>query len=350
MSEKVTAIKVDLKDIQSARQCIMEHDLSHPDYSMAKKEGIAYLPIKKDVSSSMFENMDVEIVQSDPEMFPSDKRPPTVKEILQDRLTSQEMEYLKTSFDTIGTIAIIEIDPELEAKEKIIGQAILQAVPAIETVVKKIGRHQGEFRTQKVAVIAGEDTKEAVYKENGITLKLNVEEVYFSPRLSTERKRISQLVEEGERILVMFSGCAPYPCVLAKNTEAEHITGVEINPVGHRYGEENVRRNNISNVTLHNGDVRDVVPTLEQTYDRILMPLPKSAEDFLDIALGAARKGTIIHMYDFLNEEEFHLAHEKIAKACTKAGKEFTILDTIKCGQHAPHVFRLCVDFRIESN
>ena len=39
------------------------------------------------------------------------------------------------------------------------------------------------------------------------------------------------------------------------------------------------------------GDVRDVVPKLKKKFDRILMPLPKSAEEFLDIALSASKKG-----------------------------------------------------------
>jgi hypothetical protein len=36
--------------------------------------------------------------------------------------------------------------------------------------------------------------------------------------LSTERKRISELVKPGEKVLVMFSGAAPYVCVIAKKT------------------------------------------------------------------------------------------------------------------------------------
>ena len=34
------------------------------------------------------------------------------------------------------------------------------------------------------------------------------------------------------------------------------------------------------------------------------MPLPKSAEEFLDSALAAADKGTVIHLYTFGSEEE----------------------------------------------
>ena len=83
-------------------------------------------------------------------------------------------------------------------------------------------------------------------------------------------------------------------------------------------------------------------------FDRIVMPLPKSAEDFLELALKSIKKRGIIHFYDFLNEKEFHKAEEKIRKACKKAKKECKILRVVKCGQHAPHGFRICVDFRVD--
>ena len=86
---------------------------------------------------------------------------------------------------------------------------------------------------------------------------------------------------------------------------------------------------------------------INKKFDRILMPLPKSAEDFLDVAISKAKSGTIIHFYDFLHEDEFKIAHEKIDKACKKNKIKYNILKTSKCGQHAPRIYRICVDFEI---
>jgi tRNA (guanine37-N1)-methyltransferase len=174
-----------------------------------------------------------------------------------------------------------------------------------------------------------------------------VGEVYFSVRLSTERSRLASLVKPGERVLVMFSGCGPYTCVFGKNTKAKEIIGVEWNPLGHQYALENIKLNKLNNCSSFCGSVKDVLPTLTGTFDRILMPLPKTADDFLDVALSKAHKGTVIHFYDFLNEKEFHLAHEKIDAACKRAKIKYNISQTIKCGQHAPYVFRICVDFEV---
>ena len=82
-------------------------------------------------------------------------------------------------------------------------------------------------------------------------------------------------------------------------------------------------------------------------FDRIIIPLPKSAEDYLDLALTKAKKGTVIHFYDFLNEKEFDLAKQKVEKACKKAKKKFKILNLVKCGQFAPKTYRVCLDFKI---
>ncbi|MCX8147126.1 MAG: 50S ribosomal protein L11 methyltransferase, partial [Candidatus Woesearchaeota archaeon] len=227
-----------------------------------------------------------------------------LKELLKEKLTEKEISLLRASYDTVGSIAIMEIPKELEKKEKIIANAIMQLNKNIKTVAKKSGVHEGKLRTRKVKIIAGEKTKETEYKENGVRLKFDIEKVYFSPRLSTERKRIAGLVKRGESVLVMFSGCGPYICVIAKNSKAKEVYGVEINPIGHKYAEENVRINKISNAKLFLGDVREIVPRLSKKFDRIVMPLPRGAENFLDVALNAIKKNGTIHFYDFEEEKD----------------------------------------------
>jgi tRNA (guanine37-N1)-methyltransferase len=82
-------------------------------------------------------------------------------------------------------------------------------------------------------------------------------------------------------------------------------------------------------------------------FDRIIMPLPKSADDYLEVAIKVSKKGTIIHFYDFQQEGEFEKSAEKIKKACQAAKRECKILGITKCGQSAPREFRVCVDFEV---
>ncbi len=266
------------------------------------------------------------------------------RDALKGELTRQEISLVPRSFDVVGDILIFSDFPkELEKKEKMIAQRIIETMKHIKVVCKKTKIHSGIFRTKKVKILAGVRRKTTIHKENNIRVKLNVETCYFSPRLSNERQRIAGLVKQGEYILVMFSGVGIYPVVLAKNTKAKEIIGVEINPDAYKFAEENIVLNKADNIKLYLGDVRDVVPKLSKKFDRILMPLPKSAEEFLDIALKVSKAGTIVHFYDFLHEAEFDKAIKKIKKHCPKAKK----INVIKCGQYSPRKFRICVDFEV---
>ncbi len=271
-----------------------------------------------------------------------------LKEVLKGKLTEQELLSVKQAFDMIGSIAILDIPKELLKRQKIIAEAVMKANSHITTVVKKKGTHTGEFRIQHVSHLAGIRTKETLHKENGVIVKLNIGKCYFSPRLVTERKRIAEFVKQGEEVLVMFSGVGIYCAVLAKNTKARGIIGIEKNPAAHTYAVENVRLNKIKNVQVYCGDVRIVVPKLKKAFDRILMPLPMGAEDYLDVALGVIRKKGTIHFYGFLHETEFpHVAEEKVLKACKEADRKCKILQTVKCGDYAPRRWRVCVDVEV---
>ena len=243
------------------------------------------------------------------------------------------------SFDTVGQIIIL---PENTNNPKKLAEQLLKQHKNIQTVAIKTGNYSGIYRTPKLKILAGKRTKTTIYKENNIILKLNPETCYFSARLSTERKRIASLVKPGEEILVMFSGVAPYPIVLAKNTKASSITGIEINPKAHKFAEENLKLNKINNVKLYLGDVKKVLPKLNK-FDRIIMPLPKDAESFLDIAIKHLKKNGIIHFYDFQFEQDIpEKTIEKIKQHCNPK-----IILVKKCGQYSPRKYRVVADFKI---
>lgn len=276
-------------------------------------------------------------------------KPQKLKDILKDKLTKLESNYVPRAYDIIGDIAVFERFPaELIKKEKIIGNALLGFHPHVKVVCRKTRKYAGKFRLPKLKIIAGEKRKETVHKESGVMLKLDVEKVYFSPRMASERLRIASQVKPRENIMVMFSGCAPYPLVLSKNTQAKEIYGIEINPIAHRYALENARLNKAVNVKLFLGDVKKVIPRLKKRFDRILMPLPKGGENFLEDCFKATRKNTIIHFYDFEHEDELKKSQEKVDKACKRAGKKYEILRIVKCGQYAPRFYRICADIKLK--
>ena len=239
---------------------------------------------------------------------------------------------MPTSFDIVGDIMIFSDFPcELEKKEKIIGEIILENFKNVKVITKKTKKYGGTFRTPTLKIIAGERRKETIHKENRVQIKLNVQNVYFSARLGHERERINNLIKDGEDVLVMFSGSGVYPVNISKNTGANEICGVEINPEGHKYAEENLVLNKVSNVTLFNGDVNEVLPKIKKRFDHVMMPLPKSAEDFLDIAISKIKPKGILHFYDFLHENDFGLSEMKVKEAAKRAGRKSRKIKFTKC-------------------
>jgi tRNA (guanine37-N1)-methyltransferase len=338
MERAKLCLKVPLRDAQKAKTDLVRRGLLDNAYVCAKDIGYIYFPVVRRFASG-YGFARKKCVKKDIRTG--------LKGTLAEKFGKEELEMLRSSMDVMGNIAILEVPDALTKREVEIAEELIRQNKVINTVLKK-GKHEGVFRTQELRHLAGIPTKEATYKENNITLKLDVEKVYFSPRLSNERKRIMNQVRQGEKVLVMFSGCGPYVCVIAKNTPASLVDGVEINPVGHEYAVLNLKLNKLKNARVFCGDAKEVVPRLMETYDRIIMPLPKSAADYLGTALSVAASGAIIHFYDFQKEDEADNSVRKIMQACKASGRDCEILGIFKTGQHSPRAYRFCVDFRVK--
>lgn len=400
----------------------------------------------------------------------------SLKDYLIDKIPLNLITQVNRSFEIVGNIAIIEISEQLEKFEEEIGEALLKVNKNIKTVLKKQGIHKGEFRTQDLIYLAGENTKETIYLENGISLKLNPEKVYFSARLSTERESLMNNLNKNKKVLIMFSGCGPYTFVaLKKQPDLTSITSIELNPYGTKYSIESLalnknllkkskiyknlldflRENNLPvkekelienlnslKIRFVNGDVKEEVKKfkLEKTtslkedshlidknikksfenlilfkkeelsfnldeleifqkeqlkyfliyfskkfkfkicidfcwylfendfekgflleileekskvtdinkFDEIFMPLPKDASSFLSSAFSVSKKNTIIHMYDFVKQENFPKeTKEKILTEADEKNISIEILQIRKVGQYSPKKYRVCCDFKI---
>lgn len=196
-----------------------------------------------------------------------------------------------------------------------------------------MSERKGEFRLYEYELIAGDTNTEVLHKEHGTTLKLDPQKVFFSPRELTERQRVASQVKSNETILVMFSGVAPYPIIIAKKQpNVNKIYGVEINPDAHKYAIENVRINKLSHkIILLNGDVREVCPKLKIKFDRIVMPLAKEAYNYLDVAIPCLKEKGIIHCYFVAPETDLFSEAEKMIKnSVKKFNKNVKILNEKK--------------------
>ncbi len=271
-----------------------------------------------------------------------------IKEYLKDTLSERELTMLVRSYDVVGDLAIIIIPPELVNRESVIAGAVLALNRNVKVVLKRDGTYSGEYRQIPLTVIGGEDRKETICIENEIRLNLNPEEVYYSVRSSSERKRIANCVQPGESVLVMFSGIGPYPLVISKHSLADVVVGIEKNPHAHSYATKSLKLNKkIKNVKLYEGDVKDVLGKQSEVFDRVVMPLPKSAHEFLADALGVLSSPGVLHYYGMYEKQNFEQAVEEVRESCKLEGrvlKDYSITIAGHCG---PGTYRICVDCTI---
>ena len=331
-------VKVPLKQLNDTRITLMENGIMSMDFRIKTDGEFGYIPVNEDAN-------DYEIV--DIELEPMKKVAHSFSELLEDELTSSEIENLKTSFDTIGDIIILEIPDELYPKRQIIGDAAYKFTKRKAVYMKK-SAIKGTIRIRDLEFLAGKDDSITIHKEHGARLKLDVREVYFSPRLATERKRVMESVRDGEKILDMFCGIGPFPIVIARNKNVE-ITAVDINESAIKYLEENIELNKLAgSIKPYCGDVREVAKSFNCKFDRIIMNLPGLAYTFLDVAVDLIKDGGIINYYEFSNSYEQGI--KRLETACEESGKKVEIINCRKVKSISPDEWHVAIDGKISGN
>ncbi|MBU2104449.1 MAG: hypothetical protein KKF67_01595 [Nanoarchaeota archaeon] len=253
------------------------------------------------------------------------------------------------AFDILGNIAIVKFSKEFKQSEKKkYARELMQKNNSVKTVLEKEGKIKGRLRKLTTKWIAGERTKEVLYRENNCVFRFNIDKTYFSPRLSNERKEIASKIKKGETVLVMFAGVAPFSVVIAKNSSAKKIYSNEINRDANKYAKLNIELNKVKDkVELIPGDIKRVADKLNQKLDVIVMPRPQLKDTFLKQAFKLSKKNTRIYYYDFCGVNDVEKIVEKIKSEALQAKKRIKILKTKKAGEIAPYKIRARIDFEV---
>ena len=365
IKDTMLTLKIPVQNIEATRQIVLNHKIIDFDYKIKVENGFGHIPIKEGTDEETLskvmeeckeeiikqnENYTIEIMDlSQDEDLETVKRfPRSITELLKDKLSEEEIEELKKSFDIIGDVVIVEIPEDLEAHKKEIGQATLQFTKR-KTVYMKKSAVKGVTRVRELELIAGEDNPITIHKEHGTRLKLDVKNVYFSPRLATERKRVQEACEDGEEILDMFAGIGPFPIVIAHEKNV-NITAVDINEYAIKYLNENIKLNKLApsaHITAICGDTNEVAlnELKGKKFDRLIMNLPGLAPEFLDLAVSLCKDGGVIHYYEF--SDGFSQGIERAQIACEKQNKEVEILNTRKVKSSSPGMWHVAIDCKV---
>ena len=228
-----------------------------------------------------------------------------LKKALESVLTLEENNEFISAFDQIGKIIIVRIPDSLLSKKEIIGETLLKEVKIAKSVFYQVSAVEGDFRTRKLEIIAGENNTETEYKEFGCKFTVDVENAFFSPRLSTERERIANLIQDGEVITNMFAGIGMFSIMVAKKKKCT-VFSLDINPMASKLCEKNIELNKLAgNIISINGDASKIIKEqLMDKSDRTLMLLPERSDEFLESAINTTKNGGIIHYYSHIHADK----------------------------------------------
>ncbi|MUW15634.1 methyltransferase domain-containing protein [Halorubrum sp. CBA1125] len=251
------------------------------------------------------------------------------------------------SLERLGDIVILDEDDGERASE--IAAAVMDSDLPCETVLNRASPIEGELRVRRWDVLAGDGT-ETIHREYGHEFALDVAEVYFSPRLATERHRVVEQVDPGEAVVDMFAGVGPYAIPMA--ARGADVVACDLNETAIAYLRENAERNGVADrVTAVAGDVRDLVERGDGGYadtaDRLVMNLPHSADEFLDTAVALAGDDCVLHYYDIQHEDDPFGPGTRAIRAAAGDAYEVAVETERVVRSYAPHEYNVCLDVRL---
>ena len=322
----VPCVRIAREEGERTRQTLAERDLVDQSREIVHEEGSLYIPVTD--SAAISDEFD--IVYRDPPHRESQTMP-------------ADLVDFTPSYERLGEVVIIdEDDPE---RARALADALVDSAIPTKTVLNRASKIRGETRVRDWEILAGEET-EALHREYGCEFALDLAEVYFSPRLATERHRVIEQIEPDERVFDMFAGVGPFAIPAA--TRGAQVVGTDINERAVEYMRENATRNGVADqVTAIAGDVRDIAAEYEDWADRIVMNLPHSADEFLDTAVTIAGEECVLHYYDITHEDDLYGPGRRAIREAAGEAYEVTVETERVVRSYAPHEYNVVLDVRL---
>lgn len=321
---KSKCVRVPKRDGEETRILLSEQNLIDKELKIRSDAKYLYIPITGESPLLKLEVLEME--------FEKAERRKKIEDIL----------GFSPAFEVVGDIAITEYESEEVAK------AIMEMHLGIKTVLYPATPVSGEYRLREFKVLAGEPKTITQHKEYDCIFEVDLAKAYFTPRLSTERHRVVEQVKKEEVVVDMFAGVGTFAIQIAK--KARRVYAIDKNPEAIKFLKRNIALNRLSNVEVMQGDIREVVPKLQATADRIIMNLPHSAHEFLREAMQMAKEKCMVHYYAISHKDDlFQGAIEQIEKIALAQRRTVEIINKRIVRPYAPYQYNICIDFSISS-
>lgn len=325
-----------MEDGESVRNMLHHNgslDLSH---QIGKEDGHLLIPIVGTLSGLEYEE-----VERDLSAIP--RRETDYRKLLD--IPETLLESLPGSFDVIGDVAILKLEDVLMAYAPQIADALMATNSRLRSVALDRGV-KGEMRVRDLEPLRGDQDLSSIHTEYGVSMEVDPSLAYFNPRLSRERKRIADLVSDGEVIADMFAGVGPFPLVICKHSSPSHVFAIDLNPEAVAMMRRNIARNRLEDrITAIEGDAKEFVRQLPDL-DRVIMNLPHMSEEFLFYALYKLRTGGRVHLYKILERSELSSFQERVLNIAATSGRAVEVEGVQELKTYSPTMSVYCFDLR----
>lgn len=268
------------------------------------------------------------------------------------RLTRCEKKKLWPKHKMMVDVAVLTpqegLDEAAQAQE-LLKQPHVRSV----TIFEPVGTGHDKERVG-VRYVAGDRDLNITYKEAGLAFNVDLDRRLS--RLSKcqggihERERICQLVQPGERVLVLGSGIGLTACVVAARTACREVVALEPDEVKNEFALANIKANKldgkVSSLCRSPLDVEGL-----GRFDRICAFLKFQALENLEPLVPAIREGGMLHFYNHESKEEYEREPIELLRSmegmCGNRAVEIAWRGKVPRKSISPNMYRVGVDFRI---
>ena len=219
--------------------------------------------------------------------------------------------------------------------------------------VERIGRNGeivGKKRESTVEMLIGKSDW-VIRKENGIKYGYHLTECMFSSGNINERKRMGEIVCEGEIVVDLFCGIGYYTLPILVNNKVNHVYSCEWNNNAINALKFNLKSNNVEEkCSIIEGDNRVTTKELVGVADRVLLGLLPTAEDSYHIALNCLKEsGGVLHLHGLAPSEDHQKLVSETKIILEEISNDYKVnnVNINKIKSYAPHWDHLVLDIEI---
>jgi len=270
-----------------------------------------------------------------------------IKENISKKIPSKLIDKIPKKWEKIGNVLILKLPDELNEYNREIS-AIYSKILKCKSVLKDIGGIDGVYRKPKVKLIYGSRNTETIHFENGIKYKLDPRKIMFSSGNMHERLRMTNISNQNEIIVDLFSGIGYFSLPIAVYSKPKKIFSCEINPISYSYLCKNIVLNHVTSIIEPLlGDNKKTSPA--NIANRVILGYFRETKNYLPTAFNCLKnKSGVIHYHDIFPNEKVPNYPSKIIKDIAKKHNiEIKCLKYINVKSYAPGVSHYVFDIQV---